>query len=148
MFNVVSEISRFFPFFFSLFYVVAEIYTILSSRSLVHSSASLILLLIPPSLFFFQFVYCPFLFVYNCSKCILSISCIFSIFPSILFQRCWIIFTVIILNFFSERLPVSSSFSYFSGVLPYSFIWDIIFCLLILFNFSFIVVFVLESAGL
>ena len=87
------------------------------------------------SLFFFQFVYYPSLFIYNSSKCLLSISCVFSIFPSILFQRCWIIFTVIILNSFSGRLPISSSFSCFSGVLPYSFIWDIIFCLLILFNF-------------
>ena len=135
VFNVVSKISRFSPFFFSLFCIVAEIYTILSSRSLIHSSASLILLLIPSSLFFFQFVYYPSLFVYNSSKCLLNISCVFSIFPSILFQRCWIIFTVIILNSFSGRLPISSSFSCFSGVLLYSFIWDIIFCLLILFNF-------------
>ena len=101
VFNVVSKISRFSPFFFSLFCFVAEIYTILSSRSLIHSSASLILLLIPSSFIFkifFQFVYYPSLVVYNSSKCLLSISCIFSIFPSILFQRCWIIFTVIILN--------------------------------------------------
>ena len=53
-------------------------------------------------------------------------------FASILFPRSWIIFSIIILNFFSGRLPISTSFSCFSGVLSCSFIWYKVLCLLIL----------------
>ena len=35
---------------------------------------------------------------------------------SIVFPRSWIIFTIIILNSFSGRLPISTSFSCFSGI--------------------------------
>ena len=52
----------------------------------------------------------------------LNISCIFSILVSnpficnsILFSRFWIIFTIIILNSFSGRLPISSPFVWFGG---------------------------------
>ena len=51
----------------------------------------------------------------HCRSLVYTI-CIFSIFASILFPRSWIIFTIIILNSFSGRLPISTSFSYFSGV--------------------------------
>ena len=61
-----------------------------------------------------------------------SPSCIFLIFASILFPRSWIIFTIIILNSFSERLPIYTIFSCFSGVLSCSFIWYIALCLFIL----------------
>ena len=54
---------------------------------------------------------------------------------SIVFPRSWIIFTIIILNSFSGRLPISTSFSCFSGVLSCPFIWDIILCIFILINF-------------
>ena len=47
----------------------------------------------------------------------------------------WIIFSIIILNYFSGRLPVSISFSCFSWILSCSFIWNIILCLFILSNF-------------
>ena len=40
----------------------------------------------------------------------------------ILFPRSWIIFTVIIMNYFSGRFPISNSFSCFSGVLCCPFI--------------------------
>ena len=53
------------------------------------------------------------------------------IFSSILFLRPWIIFTIIILNSFSGRLPISTSFSCYSGVLSWSFIWFIALCLFI-----------------
>ena len=50
------------------------------------------------------------------SRSLLNISCIFSILVSrlfvcnsILFSRFWIIFTIIILNSLSDRLPISSS---------------------------------------
>ena len=49
-------------------------------------------------------------------SCLLNISCIFSILVSklfihnsILFSRFWIIFTIIILNYLSDRFPISSS---------------------------------------
>ena len=41
-----------------------------------------------------------------------------------MFLRSWIIFTIIILNSFSGRLPIYNSFGCFSGVLSYPFIWD------------------------
>ena len=53
---------------------------------------------------------------------------------SILFPRFWIIFTIITLNSFSGRLPISSSFVCSGGFLPFSFICCIFLCLLILFN--------------
>ena len=62
------------------------------------------------------------------SRSLLNISYIFSILVSslficnfILFSRFWIIFTVIILNSFSGRLPISSSFVWFGGHLLCSF---------------------------
>ena len=68
------------------------------------------------------------LFISVCSLvplCLLAnISYIFSIFASILFLRPWIIFTIIIMNSFSGRLPISTSFGCFSRVLSCSFIWD------------------------
>ena len=61
-------------------------------------------------------------------RSLLNVSCIFSN----LFLRFWIIFTIITLNSFSGRLPISSSFIWSSGFLPYSFICKIFPCLLIL----------------
>ena len=59
---------------------------------------------------------------------LLNLSCIFSIlvsrlfiYNSILFSRFWIIFTIIILNFFSGRISISSSFVWFGGHLSCSF---------------------------
>ena len=59
----------------------------------------------------------------------LNVSCILSI----LFPRFCIIFTLIILNYFSGRLPISSSFVRSGMFLPCSFICCVFFCLLILF---------------
>ena len=66
--------------------------------------ASVILLLIPSSVLFSLW----FLF-FSSSRSLICISCI----SSIVFLRPWIIFTVIILNSFSGRLPISTSFSCF-----------------------------------
>ena len=55
----------------------------------------------------------------------LNVSCIFSILLLIL----WILFTVIILNSFSHRLPISSSFIWSYSFLPCSFILNIFFLL-------------------
>ena len=63
-------------------------------------------------------------------RSLLNVSCIFSI----LFTRFWIIFTIITLNSFSGRLPISSSFVRSGGFLPCSFICFVFLCLLILFN--------------
>ena len=52
---------------------------------------------------------------------------------SILFSIFWIIFTIIFLNAFSDRLPISSSFVWFGVHLSYSFTWWIFICLFILF---------------
>ena len=67
---------------------------------------------------------------------LLNISCIFSILVSrlficnsILFSRFWIIFTIIILNSFSGRLPNSSSLVWFSGHLSCSFTCLVFLCL-------------------
>ena len=64
-------------------------------------------------------------FIY--SRSLLNICCIFSIlvsslfiYNSILFSRLWIIFTIIILNYFSGRFP-NSSFVWCSGHLSCSF---------------------------
>ena len=76
------------------------------------------------------------------SMSLLNIYCIFSILVSslficnfILFSRFWIIFTIIILNCFSDRLPISSSLVWFDGHLSCSFTCWIFLCLYILFRF-------------
>ena len=117
------KLSSFLLILFSIFCFMAMISTILSSRSLIHSSASVILLLIPSSVLFLS--------VFISSRALVNSCHIFSI----LFLKSWIIFTIIILNSFSGRLPISTSFSYFSGDLSCSFIWDIILFLLILVSF-------------
>ena len=116
---------------FTLFCSSEIISTILSSSSLIHSSASDILLLIPSRVFLISVIV---LFVSEClffnSYRSLSIgSCIFSI----LFSKFWIIFTIIILNSFSGSLPVSSLFIWASVFLICSFICVVFFCLFIIF---------------
>ena len=106
-FNVASEVSQaVFISFHSIFCSAAVSYTTLSSRSFISSSSSVILLLIP----FSVLVICLFVLQFFFWS-LVNISCIFSIFVSILFSclhsfpRSWIIFTIIILNSFSGRLP-------------------------------------------
>ena len=74
-------------FFFIVFYI--SYFNILSSSSLIHSSASVTLLLIPSSVFLISvmalsIVDCLF---FKSSKSLLNISCIFLIHASILFSR-------------------------------------------------------------
>ena len=68
--------------------------------------------------------------LFSSSRSLLNISCIFSI----LFPRFWIIFTIITLNSFSGRLPISSPFLWSGRFLPCSFICCVFLCLLILLN--------------
>ena len=117
---------------FSLFYPEVVISTILSSRSLIRSSASVILALIPSREFLISFIV---LFIIVCllftsSRSLLNVSYIFSI----LFPRFRIIFTIITLKSFSGRLPNSSTFVRSGEFLPCSFICWFFLCLLILLN--------------
>ena len=115
---------------------MAAISTTLPSNSLICSSATFILLLIPSSVFF-QFSYCIFqlclivCYVFS----LLKYSCNFSLCASFLLLSSWTIFTIITLNSLLYRFPVSTSLSWSSGVLSYSFIWEITHCLFILVNF-------------
>src|SRR5574337_96695 len=82
---------------FTLFCSSEVISIILSSSSLLHSSASDILLLIPSRVFLISvIVFVSVCLFFNSSRPLLIDSCIFSI----LFSRFLIIFTIIILNFF------------------------------------------------
>ena len=56
--------------------------------------------------------------LFSSCRSLLSVSCVFSI----LFPRFWIIFTIIILNSFSGRLPISYSFVRSGRFLPCFFI--------------------------
>ena len=108
-FNVVPQVSRLSSILFSVFSLFCSlvvISTILSSRSFIRSSASVILLLIPSREFLISlivlFIIVYLLFISSIS--LLNVSCIFSI----LFPRLCIICTIITLNSFSGRLPISS----------------------------------------
>ena len=100
-------------FLFSLFCSAVVISTILSSRFLIHSSASVILLLIPSRVFLIYFVvlFIIFCLLFRSSRSLLNVSCI----VFILFTRFWIIFIIITLNSFSGRLPISSSSLWSNG---------------------------------
>ena len=114
---------------FSFFLSDSFISNILSSSSLILSSASVILLLVPSRVLFISVIA---LFVigwlfYISSRSLLNISCIFWILvsnificDSILFLRSWIICNIIILNYFSGRILISS-FVWFGGHLSCSF---------------------------
>ena len=68
--------------------------------------------------------------LFSSSRYLLNVFCIFSN----LFLRFWIIFTIVALNSFSGRLPISSSFVWSGGFLPWFFICCVFLCLLILLN--------------
>ena len=133
MFNVVPEISEtvlnsFHSFFFIL--LCSSYFHYFIFQVTYSSCASVILLLIPSIEFLISFIV---LFIIVCllfssSWSFLNVSCIFFI----LFPRFWIIFTVITLNSFSGRLPISYSFVWSGGFLPCSFICCVFLCLLIL----------------
>ena len=116
---------------FALFCSSEVISPILSSSSLISSSASDILLLIPSGVFLISVIV---LFVsvclfFNYSRSLLIDSCIFSI----LFSRFLIIFTIIIQNSFPGSLLISSSFIWTYIFIVCPFICIVILCLLISF---------------
>jgi len=115
---------------FTLFYSSEVIPTILSSSSLIRSSASDILLLIPCRILLMSTIV---LFVsvclfFNSYSSLLNESCIFSI----LFSRFLTIFGII-LNYFSVSFPISSSFIWTSMFLVCSFISVVFISLFIIF---------------
>ena len=114
------RLSSFLFILFSIYCSVAEISTILSSRSFIHSSALVILLLIPSSVYLF----------FNSYRSLVNFSCIFSIFASIVFLRSWIIFTIIILNYLLEGCLFPLHLVFFLR-LSCPFIWDVTFCFII-----------------
>ena len=103
------------------------------------SSASVILLLVPSRLFLISVIALCIIdqLFFISYKFLLNVFSIFSILVKeglficnfILFSRFWIIFTVIVLNYFSGGLPISSSFVWFGGFLSYSFTCWIFLCL-------------------
>ena len=127
---------------FSFFLSDSFISTILSSTSLIISSASIILLLVPSqSVFDLSYcIICYILILFISCRSFLNLSCIFSIlisrlfiWNSVLISRFWIIFTIIIQNCLSARFLVSSSFVWFGGHLSCSFTCWVFLCLFILF---------------
>ena len=90
---------------FSLFCSAVVISTNLSSRSLFYSSASVFLLLIPYREFLISFIvlFIIVFLLFVSSRSLINVSCVFSI----LFLRFCIIFTIITLNSFPGRLPIS-----------------------------------------
>ena len=147
MFDIVPEVSEVvlisFNSFFSFFPYASFISIILSSRHLSYLLPQLFYCWFPPEWFWPQLLHYS-LFIdsfFISSTSVLNISCVFSILVSILFicnstwfSRFWIIFTIIILNSFSGRLPVSSSLVWFGGHLSCSFTCWVFLCLFILFR--------------
>ena len=132
-FNIVPEVSEivlislnsffFSPLWFIYFYHFC-------STSLILSSASIILLLVPSRVFFISFfaLFIIYWLFFISSRSLLNIYFIFLILVSrlficnsIFFSRFWIIFTMIIRNSLSGRFPISSSFVWFGGHLSCSF---------------------------
>ena len=99
---------------------------LLTHLSIFCSFVSVILLLIPSSIFFFNFSFCivHYLFFIS-SKFMLKISfifsnlCLHSIYLCLQFlSKFWSIFTIIILKYFSGKLPIFSSFVWSCEFLP------------------------------
>ena len=130
----VSETSVLF-ILFALFFSSQVISNILSSSSLICSSASDILLLIPSRAFLISVIalFVAICVFFNSSRSQLIDSYIFFL----LFSRFLIIITIIILNYFSDSLPTSSSFLWASVFLVCSFICEVFLCLFITFFFFF-----------
>ena len=139
---ILSQRSLKLPLFFSFFFFIpfhgSDFHHSVFS-TLIHSSASFSLLLIRSTIFlisvivFFNSVWLLFIFSDSLLKSFYN----FSLCAFILFLSYWITFTIIILNSFSGRSPISTSLSC-SCVLSCSFICNIFLCHLILFTFLFV----------
>ena len=141
-FNIVPEVSEVVLIAFNSFFVFL-LYVIYFHHSIFHLTYPIFCLsysTVGSLQSAFDLSYCIIDWVFFISsRCLLNISCVFSSFISnlficnfILFSRFWI-FTII-LNSFSGRLPISSSFVWFGGHLSCSFTCWIFLCLFILFR--------------
>ena len=108
-FNVFPEVLYTVLIFFLILFCSSS--TILPSKSLIHSSVSIILLLFPSSVVFIYFII-HLCLVFSSSRSLLNIFCVFSVCAPNIFLRSWIIFNIITLNSFLAR---STSLSCFSG---------------------------------
>ena len=101
--------------------------TTLSSSSLIRSSASDILLLIPSRVFLISLIvlFLSVGILFNSSRSLLIYSWIFSIF----FSTFLVSFTIIIMNSFSGSLPIFSSFIWTCVFLVCSLICEVFICL-------------------
>ena len=145
-------------FFNSFFLYVSFISTILSSTSLILSSASVILLLVPSRSHLLH--YSLYIDFFISSRSLLYLSCIFLILVSRLFicnpnlfSRFWIIFTIIIQNSLSGRFPISSSFVWWAFILllyllgiylPFNLVYIAVFGVAFLYSGSWWLLFIVE----
>ena len=128
---------------FSFFLSDSFISTILTSTSLILSSASIFYYLLPPECFWSHLLHYSLHIdsFFISSRSLLNLSCIFSILvsrlficDSILISKFWIIFIIIILNSFSGRFPLASSFVWFGGHLSCSSTCWVFLCIFIFFR--------------
>ena len=115
-----------FSFFSSLFHLFLPFYLL---PHLSYLLPPLFYCWFPPECF--DLIYCIIHYIsthFYFARSLLNLSCIFSILVSrlficnsILFSKFWIIFTIIIQNYLSDRFPISSSFVWFGGHLSCSF---------------------------
>ena len=139
VFNVVTEVSETVLISFHSFFLI-----LLHGSYFLYSIFHLTYPFFCLSYFFIDSFWCIcisviVLFITDClffssSRSLLNISCTFLIRACIPFLRSWIIFTMITLNYFSGRLPISSLFIWSFGFLPCSFLCNIFLCHLILSN--------------
>ena len=107
---------------------------------IILSSVSVILLMVPSRVFWSHLLHYSFLIdFFNSSRSLLNISCIFSILVSRLFIcnsiLFWILYHfIIILNSFSGRFLISSSFVWLGGHFSCFFTFWVFLCLFILFR--------------
>ena len=109
----------------------AVISTILSSSSLIRSSASDSLLLVPFRVYLILVIL---LSLYVCSLIHLGLCSLILAFSSFLFSRVLIIFAIIILNYFSDSLPISPVLIWSFVFVACSIIHIVFFCLFIFFE--------------
>ena len=122
---------------FSPFGSTSVISPSLSSTSLIHSSASYILLLVASDESLLSAIaFCIFacLSFKSCTS-LRNVCCNLSIFASSLFPVSYIIFTIISLKSFFWRLIIYTSLICLSGVFSCSLVWGIVLCLFIFIGF-------------
>ena len=134
------KLSSFLFIFFFFLYAMAVI-----STTLVFQLAGLFFCLMYSAVDSFYYIFlfrycllqfCLLFFIFSNSS--LKTSYNFLLCTSILFLSSLIIFTIITLNSFLGRLPISTSLGCSSVVLSCSFIWNIFLCCFILFKFLFL----------